>query len=569
MRRIGLALLLAMAVSGIAALSVAQTAQKPAFEVASNKPNKSGSLSTSNGFRACRYVANNATLKMMITFAYRLPNGQTLPQVPDRIIGGPSWIETDHFDVEAKRGSDADSIQLNEFLLMIQSLLEERFQLRTHWSKQDFPVYELVVAKEGPKLQRSADQTQPPPQARNPLVRCSGTPFAPPPPPAPSTGSRGTTPPKPPITFDSSGVSIDVKGTSLVSLLGVLQIYMDRPIINKTGMTGLYDVKMRFSPERTRTAPVAPVAANAPPPATGQTTPPTAADPSGTSGPSIFTAIQELGLKLESAKGPLDVLVIDSVQRPTENLGMRRTALLLISGLTIIANAVMAAAQTAQKPTFEVASVKPRRPSTDSWSVRCAGEGDQTPAGRCEARNAPLRRIIGYAYGLELYNGNQYLLQGPGWISSERYDIDAKAEQSSTRRDELLLMLQALLADRFKLKISAQERDLPGYALVVAQGGPKLRPLGSKICRPFDVAFCSTNTKLIARELSSRLQAPVVDKTNISGEYNWTIPLEDLDGDHAASIFTLAEERWGLKLESVKVKQRIFGIDHVERPTEN
>jgi uncharacterized protein (TIGR03435 family) len=136
MRTIGKILVLAMALSGIAALRVAQTAQKPAFEVASVKPNKSGSLSTSNGFQACRYVANNATLKMMITFAYRLPNGQILLQSPDRIIGGPSWIETDHFDVEAKRGSDAGSIQLNQFALMVKSLLEERFQLRTHWSKQ-------------------------------------------------------------------------------------------------------------------------------------------------------------------------------------------------------------------------------------------------------------------------------------------------------------------------------------------------------------------------------------------------------------------------------------------------
>src|SRR5215475_1752939 len=140
MRRIRVAL--GVVVVAVAVRATAQSAaQKPAFEVASVKPNKSGSLSSSSGFQACRYVANNATLKMMITFAYRLPNDPTLLR-SDRIIGGPSWIATDHFDVEAKRGSDAESIQMNQFVLMVQSLLEDRFQLRTHWSKQDFPVYD-------------------------------------------------------------------------------------------------------------------------------------------------------------------------------------------------------------------------------------------------------------------------------------------------------------------------------------------------------------------------------------------------------------------------------------------
>ena len=116
----------------------------------------------------------------------------------------------------------------------------------------------------------------------------------------------------------SHRMSIDFTAVSVSTLISIVQGYTDRPIINKTGITGLYDVKLRFSPEQARTAAVAPIAGDAPP-ATGQAAPPAAADPSGPSGPSIFTAIQELGLKLESAKTPLDVLVIDSVQRPSEN----------------------------------------------------------------------------------------------------------------------------------------------------------------------------------------------------------------------------------------------------------
>jgi uncharacterized protein (TIGR03435 family) len=301
--------LLAFAALLIPPLIAQAPSVKPKFEVASIKPNKSGSLTTSNGFQACRYVANNATLKMMVAFAYRLPNGQNLPF--ERVIGGPSWIETDHFDVEAKRGDGADSIAMNQFILMIQSLLEERFQLRTHFTKQDFPAYDLVVAKEGLKLPKSANQQQPTP-APNPVLRCVGTPSGPPTLPLPSNGSRGGSPPRPQITYGPSGVSIDMTHMSLASLSNILRGYTDRPIVNKTGITGLYDVKLHFSPER------GPTPGSAQPPAAGQAAP-VAADPSGISGPSIFTAIQELGLKLESSKASLDVLVIDSVQKPSEN----------------------------------------------------------------------------------------------------------------------------------------------------------------------------------------------------------------------------------------------------------
>jgi uncharacterized protein (TIGR03435 family) len=242
---------------------------------------------------------------MMVTFAYRLPNGQRLPF--DRIIGGPSWTGIDRFDVEAKRGNDADSPTLDQFLLMVQSLLEDRFQLRMHWSMRDLPVYDLVVAN-GSRLKKSENQTQQLlPAARTRVVPCVGLPVGPPP-----TGSRGGTLPRSPIniTTDSSGVSVTSTGVTLSTLISLLQEFVDRPIINKAGLNGLYDFKLHFSAEHAAT-PASIV--NAP---TGQAAPSTAADPSG---PSIFTAIQEFGLKLEASKAPLDVFVIDSVQRPSEN----------------------------------------------------------------------------------------------------------------------------------------------------------------------------------------------------------------------------------------------------------
>ncbi len=309
MRRVRFAWTFAAVLVAIEAVLGAQTspAQKASFEVASIKPNKSGSTSTSTGFQACRFVANNATLQMMVLFTYRLPNGQNIP--PDRLIGGPSWINTDRFDVEAKRDDLPGSIALDDFLLMVRSLLEDRFQLKVHWEKRDWPVYDLVTAKSGPKLIASGIPV-PALAERNPIVQCSRF-TGPPPLPAQRGGQRGApSSPRGPLAIEyepPSGMAITGTGVTISTLVSVLQGSVDRPIINKTGLNGTFDFKLRFSRERLGTQQSPNVA---------DTSLPGASDPTG---PSIFTAIQELGLKLESARAPMDVLVIDSVQRPSEN----------------------------------------------------------------------------------------------------------------------------------------------------------------------------------------------------------------------------------------------------------
>jgi uncharacterized protein (TIGR03435 family) len=172
---------------------------------------------------------------------------------------------------------------------MVQSLLEDRFQLKVHGETRDLPVYELTVAKGGPKAKLSEDQSPP-------MLPEPGTP-----PPPPGTVPRGLMR-MGRGDFADSAISIDNFA------LGAL--YVGRPVIDKTGLKGLYDIKLQWAPERVSNAgpfqPGAPIAG-----------PDTAADPSGLS---IFTAVQEqLGLKLESTKGPVKVLVIDRVQKPSEN----------------------------------------------------------------------------------------------------------------------------------------------------------------------------------------------------------------------------------------------------------
>jgi uncharacterized protein (TIGR03435 family) len=264
----------------------------PAFEVATVKPSKAGDnriaiMAQPGG----RFRVTNATLKMVMAVAYRVRDFQ--------ISGGPGWTGTDRWDIEGK--AEEGSIQLNTIpleptvvsplMLMVQSLLEDRFQLKMHRESKDLPVYELLVAKGGSKMKLAADQSPMRPPERGS-----------PPPPMPQKG--GTVPRG--MTNMGPG-RIEANGTPIAFFIQGLAQQLGRPVIDKTGLQGFYDIKLQWTPELGEGL-AKPGGVEPPPP------PP---DPSG---PSIFTAIQEqLGLRLESVKGPVDVLVIDSVQRPTEN----------------------------------------------------------------------------------------------------------------------------------------------------------------------------------------------------------------------------------------------------------
>lgn len=255
------ALLVAVAPSAHAQSSVSPVgAQTPAanlsYEVSSIKLNNSGSGNSSGDFGP-RLRATNYTLKSLVLLAYRIPEFQ--------LMGGPDWLGTLRFDIEAKT---ADGVQLHDpeqNLSLIRSLLEDRFQLKVHRETREGAVFNLVVVKNGSKLAPAVD---------------NGAPR--------SGGMRGG-----PDTAEMTGT-----GNSIEDLIGRLAPQVGRPVIDKTNLTGKFDFKMTFNPR-----------------------PLVSADSSKQSAvPDIFTAIQEqLGLKLESAKGPVEVLVIDSVQKPSDN----------------------------------------------------------------------------------------------------------------------------------------------------------------------------------------------------------------------------------------------------------
>jgi uncharacterized protein (TIGR03435 family) len=291
----------------LAVLIVAVIQTPLQFDVASIKPNTGGPgpmmiQMPPNG----RVSIVNATVRMVLRSAYRLQDYQ--------IIGGPDWLNRDRYDIQATPSADFQpdplvpcmgaDCPLTKTQIMMQQLLVDRLQFKSHRETREFPVYELTVAKSGFKLKEVA---APPPRAPGAL------PPPPPPPPPPGTGpptNPAALPTPPPGMMMNFGTGIAASALPFASLASALSQLLGRPVVDKTGITGYYDFKIVFSREGIpNNGPAPPLPGE---PAAGLD----ATDPM----PSIFTAIQEqLGLKLDSTKGPVEVLLIDNVNKPTEN----------------------------------------------------------------------------------------------------------------------------------------------------------------------------------------------------------------------------------------------------------
>jgi len=268
-------------------------------------------------------------------------------------------------------------------------------------------------------------------------------------------------------------------------------------------------------------------------------------------------------------------------------------AAFVASGLFALLNAINIHGQAGAAPPlqFEVASIKPDV-SANGVSGDCHGAdsnfasgeiGAAIPRGRCVITAARLTHLMGIAYNIPM----QRLSGGPDWIGPNRYDIQAKAENPSATHQELIQMLQALLADRFKLKFHRETKEVSGYALVVAKNGPKLRDARNSDERPslnirgaaiykFDaVEGKNLNQNTITAQKTSMSQladaltnmpgtGPVVDKTGLTGSYDFTLAWEP-----GESLSTVLQEQLGLRLEAQKVPVEFFVIDSAEKPAEN
>ena len=238
-------------------------AQEPAFEVASVRRNTSGMSAGRFDRPPGRFRTTNIPLIVILQTAFGLSNHE--------IVDAPAWILRERFDIDAVE--PAGTFNQDQRNAMIRTLLRDRFKLNAHKESRDSAVYSLVLARAdrrlGPAIQESTAESR--------------------------TSNN----------FDPvNGFMLDAKGMTIAQFVRIMDGYLTRPIFDATNLDGKYDFLLRFAPE-----PGSPAAKSI-----GQTA------FSEAKAPAIFTALQEqLGLKLEAARRPMEVLVIDEIERPSDN----------------------------------------------------------------------------------------------------------------------------------------------------------------------------------------------------------------------------------------------------------
>jgi len=285
------AVVFAAALIGLSAASAQQPAiPQLAFDVVSIKPNLSGSPGRFSISPSGRIEWPNTTLRELLDLAY-----MRFPFDPREIAGGPSWINSDRFTVIATTDQPLqprpDGLP-SDLIAMLRTLVEDRFQVSVHNEQREASIYRLVHARSdertGAGLHSVPDACA---EAMKEFI-----------------GSR---PPRlervgpPPCSFGGPTGRLIGTGVTMTMFGNVLSGYVGRTVVDQTGLTGSFDIELMFDPASAAKA--SPGAPPGPPP-TDDTM------------PSIFTALQEqLGLRLESTRGPVDVLVIDRAERPTAN----------------------------------------------------------------------------------------------------------------------------------------------------------------------------------------------------------------------------------------------------------
>jgi uncharacterized protein (TIGR03435 family) len=559
---------------------------KPKFEVADVHV----STATTNLFakgpfiRGSRYELRTANMVDLIRAAYNMD--------AEKVLGGPSWLEMDRFDVIAKAPPKSTPETLSA---MLQGLLVERFQLVVHNDTQPVPAYKLTVGKH-PTLKK-ADVSEEGPKDGAPVGMGStpGCKFTMPPPPGPPAGGGAPGPMVPTFTYTCHNITMEAFARDMRRMIAIQQYLGDTQVVDETELKGSWDFTFKYSLR----GPVA-----------------TAGDTI-----TIFDAMEkQLGLKLERVKVPTAVLVVDSVNRkPTDNLAGVREAL-----------------QIAAPPTeFEVADVKPTAPDFKGMRFNIQ------PGGRVNLGGVTLRFLMEQAWNVR----GDMLVGAPKWLDTERFDIVAKAPTITSASgagsgqqidiDAIWLMFRALLADRFQLKVHNEERPVAAYTLVSVK--PKLKkadpasrtrfqegpapdakdprntnPALSRLVTVQNMTMAQFAEQL-QRIAPGYIQSPVLDATGLEGAWDFALNFspagmaqmgagrgggrggdgggpapvgaaapggapapgmgaapEASDPSGGLTLLQAIEKQLGLKLEMQKRPVAVLVIDHIEqKPTEN
>jgi len=470
------------------------------------------------------------------------------------VQGGPSWLEMDRFEISAKAASTTSHDDLK---LMLRSLLADRFHLVVHKGSATMPAFVLAPGKDKPKMKVASGTGDP---------GCEGQP----PPPNQPPGAI------PSILVTCRNISMDRFVEELRDMAGG---YLNLSVINSTGLAGSWDFDLRWTPRG-------------------------ALDRAGADGISIFDAVDhELGLSLTRQTAPRPVLIVDSVdESPTPN-----------------APDIAKTLPPLPPAQFEVAVVKPAKADAE-LSGRIRG-------GQVDVHGVSLRFAINFAWDLNP-NDSQLIAGAPPWLDSDRFDIlakissdgpdDAASRSSDIDQEQLRQMLQALLIDRFKMKIHTEDRPINTYTLTSA--APKLikadptsrthciegtgpdgkdprmaTPVLNRLvtCQNITMPQLADQFRMIA---GGYIYGSILDETGLKGSWNFTLSFSSVDRvqgaggagpagpgtaapavdstasdpNGALSLFDAVKRELGLKLEKVRRPVPVLVIDHIEEhPTEN
>ena len=513
-------------------LGPARAQELPAFEIADvhrsaklTNPGMRGPI-----LRGTRYEAKDASLVDLIITAWGVQR--------DRLQGGPAWLDLDRFDIVAKAPAGMPQATAN---LMLQALLIERFKLKAHNDTRPLPAYSLTAGKGKPKLKEAAAPDGP--------SRCQGKPR--------KEGEENPYNEFACHNMTMEGFAGFIRDVALPAGLLI------NPVVDNTGLKGAWDFDIKFSTRRQQAQ-------------------------GGGAGETItlIDAIDKmLGLKLESQKIPLAVLVVDgAVETPTDN-----------------APDIASKLPPAPPAEFEVAEIRPSLPG--------AQENESFQNGRLDLRANTLQDLITTAWDIN----NDDLIAGlPKFTESARFDVVAKASTDPTFAaqiddDTLLLMLRALLIDRFKLKTHMEDRQVPAYTLSAVKPklqkaeasnrteckeGPGADGKDPRVATPVlnRLLTCHNMTMAqFAEQLpnlaSGYVQTQVLDATGIEGAYDFTFSFSGVnilrnagqgrggapsEPSAALSMADALSKQLGLKLELQKRTAQVVVVDHVEeKPADN
>jgi uncharacterized protein (TIGR03435 family) len=538
------------ALAAFVATSSQSVESRPSFEVADvHASARTGNNAFRFSFRRGRYEVQNATMLDLIRTAYSMD--------ADKVIGGPSWLEYDRYDIVGKAPTDTSAAMQK---LMLQSLLAERFKLVVHNDTQPTGGFVLALGRGKPKLKEASGEND---------SGCRNQP-------APSAPAAPGQVSVPLVRLSCHNMTM---GAFAAALRGLSNGYVTNAVVDSTGLKGAWDFDLQFTSKLLLQL-------------------------AGSDGVTLPDAIdKQLGLKLEEQKIPTPVLVVDGVnQNPTANAPDLNTKL-----------------PPLPDPEFEVADIKPA--ATGAVAATVLNRAGFFPGGRVNLPGIPLKLVISLAWNLnsneDIAGAPKWLDSASFDIIAKAPAEVSPVNGETAPLNDVAPMLRALLIDRFKMKVHFEDRPVNAYKLVASKpklkkadpanrtgckstsgaiilfnnGGVVTTPPRQMTCQNITMAQFAEQLQTIA---GTYLHYPVLDATGLEGAWDFSFSFTGVNvnqlvglrgapptapggGDLTASdptggtsIFDAVEKQLGLKLEAEKRPYPVFVIDHIEeKPTEN